>query len=113
MSEKKLKKTRVGRHPEAPVDERCFAEIWFSLPEAGQSMLLDALRKKNLSRTTLYLWLNGRVPQATNMAKLRRSLRECFGIHTIPYTLFPGTSVEERKALAEKYKERRLCRTDS
>lgn len=95
MSEIKIKYT---------TDSRSFIEIWAALPEIGRSMLVKSLIEKNISRLTIYKWIQGGGASMRTIPQLRTTLRRLFHIQTSPYTLFPSRPL--RMVLAERYKER-------
>ena len=101
MSENKVKKSRVRQG-----DGRSFIELWYSMPKAGQQMLLDELHRRNVTDKMVMDWRNGVTPRIANMDKVQKSLLKCFGLRTKPYVLFPGkaASVELIERFAPKEK---------
>lgn len=86
-------------------DNRSFIELWYSLPEAGQQMLSIKLKENGISPATRFKWQCGSVPRNSTIKTLSKVLLKCFGIYTLPYTLFPDR--ETRMRLAEQCRERR------
>ena len=60
------------------------------MPKAAQQMLITEFKDKGIYVQMWSKWLNGAVPRPNTMRKIQICLKNCFGLKTKPFTLFPG-----------------------